>query len=315
MSGDDLHAGISFQQRQQGGTVAVMLRIGELPALQGSVYQNDNGAFFRDVGEVALDPCELLLTETDVVSIAFSAPKTDVIQYDVMYAPSVERIIRRPVMLPKSTCGGLLVGRGFAVADRAVVMVADGVEDRPAECRKTLLARQVHLRTVENDIAGDKHRNFGRRRKLRHGPFQRGEQRIELRQFPTVAHLRVSHRDETVPAPFIRLAEQRKIDPLTHGKRVHPNPKHRNALRDRNRVACRNGDIYMHGILSAYESIGSVRIGLREPFPVGDDHARDAAPAAEDTSAYRFLGHRMLRKQKQYERHRTSQTRKERIHK
>jgi len=153
-------------------------------------------------------------------------------------------------MLPKSTCGGLLVGRGFAVADRAVVMVADGVEDRPAECRKTLLARQVHLRTVENDIAGDKHRNFGRRRKLRHGPFQRGEQRIELRQFPTVAHLRVSHRDETVPAPFIRLAEQRKIDPLTHGKRVHPNPKHRNALRDRNRVACRNGDIYMHGILS-----------------------------------------------------------------
>ena len=54
----------------------------------------------------------------------------------------------------------------------------------------------------------------------------------------------------------------------------------------------------MHGILSAYESIGSVRIGLREPFPVGDDHARDAAPAAEDTSAYRFLGHRMLRKQK-----------------
>jgi len=71
----------------------------------------------------------------------------------------------------------------------------------------------------------------------------------------------------------------------------------------------------MHGILSAYESIGSVRIGLREPFPVGDDHARDAAPAAEDTSAYRFLGHRMLRKQKQYERHRTSQTRKERIHK
>ena len=66
MSGDDLHAGISVQQRQQGGTVAVMLRIGELPALQGSVYQNDNGAFFRDVGEVALDPCELLLTETAV---------------------------------------------------------------------------------------------------------------------------------------------------------------------------------------------------------------------------------------------------------
>ena len=66
-------------------------------------------------------------------------------------------------------------------------------------------------------------------------------------------------------------------------------------------------------------SFGSVSythlIGLREPFPVGDDHARDAAPAAEDTSAYRFLGHRMLRKQKQYERHRTSQTRKERIHK
>lgn len=61
-----------------------MLRIGELPALQGSVYQDDNGAFFRDVGEVALDPCELLLTETDVVSIAFSAPKTNVIQYDVI---------------------------------------------------------------------------------------------------------------------------------------------------------------------------------------------------------------------------------------